>query len=166
MNSPQTKLDGHKRRPALQLVFTLLLGFLSAQALAGTVELTAKFNPNPQNPNMNQFINTTPNSGICTSYTCNSVKLPLKIQTTTTIFANHTDPRKGGFIKVPADWREITAISPSGDAKQLKFRIIEFGGDYWLNKTAAEITGGGNSSDLWEGGSGKAMFLALVRLIQ
>ncbi|WP_338806836.1 hypothetical protein V8U11_06200 [Pseudomonas chlororaphis] len=156
MNSPQTKLDGHKRRPALQLVFTLLLGFLSAQALAGPVELTAKFKPDPTNPHMNQFINTTPISGVCTeSLLCDelfSISIPLKLQATTTIFANHTDPRKGAFIKVPADWKDITVTSPSGDAKQLKFRISGFGGKYVLNKGAAEITGGGYHNELWEGG--------------
>ena len=45
------------------LWFCLLLAlFAVPRAQAAVVEITAVFSPDPTNPNVNEFINTTPNS--------------------------------------------------------------------------------------------------------
>lgn len=46
------------------MVCLLLALFAVPGAQAAVVEITAVFSPDPTNPNVNEFINTTPNSGL------------------------------------------------------------------------------------------------------
>lgn len=111
----------------------ILVGFSTPQAQAATVEISARFSPDPNNPQVNTFINTTPNSGLCNTfaYICRplglfSIGLGFEANTQYPIPANHPNIRDGAMIKVPAEDRAVILTSPTGDAAEVKFAITAF----------------------------------------
>ena len=129
--------------PAGALASFLLCGFLlfltvffAPQAQALTAEITAVFNPDPGNPQVNQFKNTTPNSGICAIYpgTCNprgffSIGLTgLDAISQRPILANHANVRDGAMFKVPAEPRPVQVTSSRGQVAQVQFSISALSG--------------------------------------
>lgn len=155
-----------KMRPIslLSSSLALLTGFLATLAQAATVEISAKFSPDPNNPHLNAFKNTTPSSGLCNTFPqfCNSrglysIRLGFEAQSTRPILANHTDIRQGAMIKVPAEARVVQVSSNTGQTVDLEFSITAFSG---TNRTrdVRELTGRppGSSSNtaqnvLWNG---------------
>jgi hypothetical protein len=109
----------------------LLTGFSAPQTQALTTNITAVFNPDPANPQVNQFKNTTPNSGICATYpgTC----IPrgyfsigfggFQAISQTPILANHANVRDGAMFKVPAEPRPVQVVSASGQVAEVFFSI-------------------------------------------
>jgi hypothetical protein len=129
---------------------------------AGSVEVTALFRPDPGNPMVNRFKNTTPSGGYCEHFWAHcqsndlfSLLLPLGGFPQTTgvaVPANHPDPRQGAFLKVPSEWRQLTVTNEQGDIDDLEVRISGIGGraDHYAN--VVELTGGGNYEHLWSTG--------------
>ena len=109
----------------------ILAGLCALQAQAITVEISATFSPDSANPQINQFKNTTPNSGICQTYplVCSSrgyfsIGLGgLEATTQSPILAKHSNIRDGAMFKVPADPRPVQVTSASGQVAEVFFAI-------------------------------------------
>lgn len=144
--SSTMKTCNKAQSPAGALASFLLCGFLlfltvffAPQAQALTAEITAVFNPDPGNPQVNQFKNTTPNSGICAIYpgTCIprgyfSIGLTgLDAISQRPILANHANVRDGAMFKVPAEPRPVQVTSSRGQVAQVQFSISALAGTNW-----------------------------------
>ena len=114
----------------------ILAGLSTSLAQAATVEITAVFSPDPNNPQVNRFKNTTPNSGVCLSYphlcTPNgyfSISLPgLQAISQTAILASHANVRNGAMFKVPAEPQPVQVTSASGEVAKVLFSISALSG--------------------------------------
>lgn len=128
-------------------VGVLLVGG-TPQVFAGVIELTAAFAPDPTNVGNNKFVNTTPNSGYCSSaprecavFNMFSVVVPFTLQASTAIVANHSDPRQGAMIKVPANFKSLNVVSATGDVKVLKLKVSGIGAVQRFSQDVRAITG-------------------------
>ena len=117
----------------LGVCLVILTGYPAAHTLASTVAISAIFFPDASNPHVNQFKNTTPNTGLCFTFPnyCQarglySIGLGVQALTQTPILANHANIRDGAMIKVPADERTIQVTSERGRTADLKFKITAF----------------------------------------
>jgi hypothetical protein len=143
----------------LRIAGVLSVLMLSSQAHAGRVDVLAEFRPDPANPMVNRFKNTTPTSGYCAHFSgfCDarglfSLNLPLGPFPQTTggpVPANHADPRQGAYLKVPSEWRAVTVTNEQGDSAELEIRISGIGGRADHGGDVQVITGGGNYDHLW-----------------
>jgi hypothetical protein len=110
---------------------------LTAQAL--TQDITAIFQPDSANPQMNRFKNTTPQSGVCEYHApakprCDALNI-FTIRTTAfsipqsgPILANEADPRRRAMFKVPSDWRSLPVINQvTGETETVEVRIAGIG---------------------------------------
>ncbi|KAF1030676.1 MAG: hypothetical protein GAK37_01192 [Pseudomonas sp.] len=145
----------------------LLLSALAVSPLgvAADMSITAKFTPDPTNPTLNKFLNTTPVSGYCRSLPAEcqalgmfSLNVPLSTSPLLPISANHNDPRKGAMFKVSSEWQDVRVIeAESGESHIVKFRLNGFGATYRVSPTVQEITGAPNPivghQRLWRGSS-------------
>jgi len=132
------------------------------QAQAGNVEVTALFRPDPTNPMVNRFTNTTPSSGYCAHFWAHcqannlfSLELPLgpfPMTTGQAVPANHTDPRRGAYLKVPSEWRRLAVKNEKGDEADLEIRISGVGGRADHGGDVVKLTGGGTYENLWSTG--------------
>ncbi len=139
-----------------------ILALFCSSASAGTAEIRAEFRPDPSNPMVNRFKNTTPSSGYCEHFIgfCGprglfSLNLPLGPAPQTTggpVAANHADPRQGAYLKVPSQWRSVTVTNEQGDSAQLEIRISGIGGRADHYGDVQVITGGGDYRHLWSSG--------------
>lgn len=131
-----------------QCVLLVLFGTASFQVLAAAIDVTAKFTPDPGNPRINKFVNTTPVSGYCVKWPgdCSrlglfSIDIPLALEGSKKIVAGHSDPRSGAMIKVPADFQTFDVVSMSGDRKTVQMRIYGIGGRLEFSQSVGDITG-------------------------
>ncbi|PIB41608.1 hypothetical protein AOA57_27200 [Pseudomonas sp. 2588-5] len=103
-------------------------------------DITATFRPDPSNPMINKFVNTTPQSGFCPGFapeTCKSLGI-FSIRTTEINFSSLApmlvtpdDARKNAMFKVPSDWRELMVThTDSGERVSVQMRIAGIGGRY------------------------------------
>nr|WP_314562477.1 hypothetical protein [uncultured Pseudomonas sp.] len=122
--------------------WVLILGFFlwTAHAQAFVQEMTAEFRPDPSNPMINRFKNTTPESGICPWHIperCKQLGI-FSIRTTAIqfnsngpILGNHTNPRKGVMFKVPSEWRDLLVThETTGKTETVQVRIAGIGGKF------------------------------------
>ena len=132
----------------------ILIGsWLSVSAMeAGAIVLpvTATFNPEPGNPLINEFKNTTPNQGFCRDYPeiCRAHNIFSlrshygQMSLNGPIEANHADIRAGAMIKTPAAWRNLPVRHrETGEEIMLEVRIAGMGGLYRLSHSVMELTG-------------------------
>jgi len=166
MNNTKYHKNGIKKATVLFLrsISFTLLGLTSVQVLAVTLDVSARFAPDPLNPRANTFTNTTPVSGYCATRPSEcaasgtfSIAIPsLTLQSSTRIIANHTDPRNGAMLKVPANLIDVSVTSATGDVRNLKFRIKGFGGYQQFPQDVKIITGQPDNylahSAFWTGG--------------
>ncbi|KWU50697.1 hypothetical protein [Pseudomonas palleroniana] len=113
---------------------------LAAQAL--TQDITAVFRPDPSNPLLNRFVNTTPESGICPWHIperCKALGIfsirtsDLTFSSSVPIQGGHTDVRKGAMFKVPSEWRDvIVSHAVTGASETVRMRIAGIGGRFDL----------------------------------
>lgn len=140
-----------------------LLWVLSLPLYGASVEVTARFRPDPANPMVNQFENTTPNRGVCAAnasyckqHGLSSLNVPLSFRTEVPILARHSE-REGPMVKVPANWRALNVVhEATGETRQLKVRMAAFGASYRTPIPIADIIGEGGTwldinKKLWGG---------------
>ncbi|WP_322615983.1 hypothetical protein [Pseudomonas sp. BIC9C] len=132
-----------KQRPSLVFSASLLM-LLSTSANALVQDITAKFNPDPANPLKNEFVNTTPESGICPGHIpqrCRELGI-FTIRTTAfsahsnaPILANHADVRQGAMWKVPSEWRDLQVMhTTTGEVETVQVRIAGIGHAWGLDR--------------------------------
>mgnify|MGYP003600799169 CR=1 FL=1 len=121
------------------LVAAMVISFASlTTAQAYEMSISAEFKPDPSNPLINKFVNTTTPSGYCQYYSRNcettgmfSLRAQIYFISNTTIRANHTDPRQGAIFHFPTDWRDLTVThSQTGEQRTMRIRIKGFGTQY------------------------------------
>ncbi|WP_085684570.1 MULTISPECIES: hypothetical protein [unclassified Pseudomonas] len=139
-------------------VFLMVLSLSSAQA--ANQEIRALFQPDPSQPNKNEFINKTPNSGYCASFPSEcednrmfSIQVPIRFSTVTPLFSDN-----GVWVKVPADWRRLTVTNQETlETSTVEVRISGIGSRFQLSKPVTELTGESNVLEahrkLWTGNS-------------
>ena len=118
------------------VVLAALLCSFIPLSLAATQDITAEFRPDPSNPMVNRFTNTTPQSGVCPGHMparCEALGIfsirtwDINFVASGPIAANHADPRQGLMFKVPSEWRSFEVVSPKGDRKTVEMRISGIG---------------------------------------
>ncbi|AUO48494.1 hypothetical protein [Pseudomonas ogarae] len=119
-------------------------------AHALTRDITAVFRPDPSKPRDNLFINTTPVSGYCQRYPqqCRasgmfSIMLPITVNLSQPIQANHGDPRQGAMFKVPANWRPVQVThTGTGETEIVEVRWSGIGAQQRLPDGVGNLVGG------------------------
>ncbi len=112
-----------------------------ATADAAVQNITAVFRPDPSNPLINKFTNTTPESGVCPGHIpqrCKDLGI-FSIRTADIIFdsikpipANHENPREGFMASVPSEWRALQVVNTkTGDVQTVEMRIAGIGAKSW-----------------------------------
>jgi hypothetical protein len=124
-----------------------------SQAGAVVKQITATFNPDPSNPQKNEFRNTTRNEGFCisNSATCKAHNIfslrshMAGVESIGPIQPNHPDVRQGAMIKTPAAWRSLMVTNrETGEVTTVEVRIAGMGAVYQLSDDVREITGESN----------------------
>ena len=129
------------RRTAVALCLTggVLAGLHAPSAEAVVQEVRALFKPDPANPMLNKFVNTTPPSGLCTTHMANrcnelgifSLRVPgLTFETDREVLADHADPRQGIMFSLPTNWRDVEVVDSAGDRETVQVRIAGIGGSW------------------------------------
>ncbi|MBN3966155.1 hypothetical protein IMW75_12820 [Pseudomonas gregormendelii] len=110
-------------------------------ASAMQIDITAKFAPDPANPYMNKFKNTTPNSGWC-AFRNQCLRLPIKFESNAEIVVRHS-VRRGPMFKVPSDWQAVEIRHKiTGESKFVKIRIAGIGSEYVADDVNGLVGGG------------------------
>lgn len=148
---------------ALSLAGGLLAGLHTSSVAAVEQEITAKFVPDPANPLVNRFVNTTPESGVCPRFIAArcaqlgifSLQVPrLKFRSMQPIPAGHVDPRQGATFSVPSSWRTVDVVhNRTGEREVVEVRIAGIGGTWSLARppgvSAWTPPGGGYWRNPW-----------------
>ncbi|WP_434578304.1 hypothetical protein [Pseudomonas sp. Z1-6] len=127
--------------------------FLAAgapMASALTRDISAVFRPDPSKPQQSTFVNTTPVSGYCQRYPeqCRasgmfSISLPITVNLSRPIQANHADARQGAMFKVPASWRPVLVThSGTGETETVEVRWSGIGAQQRLPDGVDTLVGG------------------------
>ncbi len=128
-----------------------LLMFTVSSVTASEVNITARFLPDSNNPNVNNFENTTPNTGYCqiNPTWCSSDRR------FSIVIPNRPINQSIG-LKVPYSWRELQVTHSDGSTQPLKIRIVGMGATQQLYPEVTTITGEPNAiiahDKLWSGG--------------
>lgn len=128
---------------AFSLAGGLLAGLYTSSVAAVVQEISAKFVPDPANPLVNRFVNTTPQTGVCPEHIPTrcaqlgifSLRVPgLQFASKQPIPAGHTDPRQGATFSVPSSWRPLEVVhSRTGERETVEVRIAGIGGTWKLS---------------------------------
>ncbi|MFW0755751.1 hypothetical protein ACN1C3_13520 [Pseudomonas sp. H11T01] len=129
------------------IVLTLcVVGFSVTSVHAIEEEVTAVFKPDPANPQVNKFENTTPVSSICEVHIptqCQALNIfslrntGFRAYSNSPIPANHAlmvgerNPRQGAMFKVPSQWRAFQVThEKSGEVETVEMRMAGIG-SHW-----------------------------------
>ncbi|WEJ06787.1 hypothetical protein N2A98_05705 [Pseudomonas sp. FJ2-5-13] len=136
----------------------LAMGSISLPVQALMHNITAVFRPDPMNPMVNKFINTTPQSGICPGHIparCEALNIfsirdhAFRVNSVEPIEANHEDPRKGAYFKVPSSWRDLQVTHVgTGQVETVQMRIAGIG-TRWDVPRPPGVSGWTNASAAW-----------------
>lgn len=127
----------------------VLLYALAVPALAEVIEITAAFTPDPARPQVNEFKNTTVNSGYCATLPADcvrwkifSIATAISVNSDQMIAARHPSPRQGAMFNAPADWRDVN-VTDEGDLNNavVQIRMAGIGGKYRLSRRVQELIG-------------------------
>jgi hypothetical protein len=149
-------LTGFPWHTARVVLIGACLAVSSQQIEARVLPITATFNPDPSNPQKNEFRNTTPNMGFCTdqpaickAHNIFSLRSHVgNIPAGGPVLPNHSDVRQGAMIKTPANWRSLTVVNrETGEPAIVQIRVAGLGGVYRLSQNVRELTG--ESSLTW-----------------
>jgi hypothetical protein len=120
-------------------------------------EVKAVFTPDPSNPNVNQFVNTTPVTGfcrlqpsLCRSRGLVSMRMPISSVSNGPLYANHNDPRQGAMFNLPANWRAAQVThAVTGETEMVEVRITGLGSTYRLSDTVNNLIGASGGTDFF-----------------
>lgn len=125
------------------LVLSLLTGVAllagCTGAMAATMNITAEFSPSMDNPENNQFVNTTPQSGFCANWPNSCVNGEKSLATGITLSPSKgltpkDDKRDSAFFKWPSSYRNVTITNvQDGTTHNVKLRVTSFSGRYYAN---------------------------------
>ncbi|WP_376739142.1 hypothetical protein [Pseudomonas fluorescens] len=143
------------------LTSMVLAGCYMAAADAAVQNVTAVFRPDPANPLINRFINTTPESGVCPGHMppkCKELGIfsirtnDINFRSNKTILANHESERQGAMFKVPSSWRDFQVThSETGEQQTVQMRIAGIGNRLDINSSAAPKTyAWGSAHSMWQ----------------
>ena len=116
-------------------VLVLFMGLFSTPAQAFVEDITAVFRPDPSNPMVNKFQNTTPESGICPWHIparCKAMNIftirrAFSAKSNQPIVA-YAEPRKSAYFKVPSQWRDFQVTHrATGAIETVQMRIAGIG---------------------------------------
>ncbi len=123
--------------------------FWATPAMAIVQDISADFRPDPSNPNVNRFTNTTPVSGYCAEspHTCEylnifSIRLPIVFESSAPLAAAPSDPRQSALWTVPVQWRPLTVVNSYGEQETVEVRISGIGSKYVLDRRPEELAPG------------------------
>ena len=129
-----------KKRAAKNRMATFGAGMLlwfGAQTVSGAIQdVTAVFRPDPANPTVNKFVNTTPESGICPGHIperCKQLGIlsirtwDLNFRSNAPMLVGAENPRRGVMFKLPSDWRSFEVVSDRGERETVEMRIAGIG---------------------------------------
>ncbi|WP_082557608.1 hypothetical protein [Pseudomonas sp. Root562] len=124
----------------------IVLWFGAQVVSAATQEITAVFRPDPTNPTVNRFVNTTPESGYCPSFAselCKSLGIfsirsnDIKFTSTGPMPAGPgVSERQGVMFKVPSEWRRFDVVSERGEHHTVEVRIAGVGNRFDVKSPA------------------------------
>jgi hypothetical protein len=129
------KVQGSSKRGAAMMLMALMTLWVSS-AQAATQHITAVFRPDPGNPMVNKFTNTTRQSGVCPGHMpakCEALGIfsirteAIKFNSIGPMLAGETDSRKRVMFKVPSEWRSFEVISAQGKRETVQMRISGIG---------------------------------------
>lgn len=141
-----------QRRKARAILMGYCLSITTIEASAVVRTVTASFSPDANNPQRNQFTNTTSNEGFCLDHVAQckannmfSLRVTRQIPMNGPIQPDDPNARKGAMIKAPATWRLITVTNrDTRESTTVEVRISGIGGVYTLSDTAMALTGESN----------------------
>jgi hypothetical protein len=144
------RVQAFQRYRGRSAMAAVLLSVWLSSAWAEEVSIQASFKPDSANPQRNKFTNDTPSSGYCAflpqeclDNNMFSLRMPIQFNSSGPITANHTDPRKGAWIKVPAQWRELTVRhETTGQLETVKVRIAGIGTNVHTDDVISLVGGG------------------------
>lgn len=123
-------------RRAAALMFGGLWLLVAPASNAAVQDITAVFRPDPGNPMVNKFTNTTPQSGVCPGHMparCEALGIfsirteAIKFNSIGPMAAGETDSRKRVMFKVPSDWQSFQVTSSLGEQQTVQMRISGIG---------------------------------------
>lgn len=126
----------YKRCTRQGLLVGALCGAFAAPANALVQDITAVFNPDPASPLKNEFVNTTPESGVCTFHIparCKqlnifTIRAAFYAVSQEPIYPNPKNPRQGAMWKVPSEWRDVVVThTRTGEVATVQMRIAGIG---------------------------------------
>ncbi|MHC8290891.1 hypothetical protein ACYZUD_29620 [Pseudomonas sp. XS1P51] len=127
-----------RARVAKRLSTLMLVGVFTSSAEAVTLEMTAKFRPDPAKPMQNAFENTTPVGGYCGAHPeyCEegvfSIALPIRFRSVAAIAALH-DERQGPMFRVPSYWKDVSLThEQTGEPEIVRMRVNGIGAAYTI----------------------------------
>jgi hypothetical protein len=145
-------------KPLMIALFSL--GLSTTPAVGAVLDITADFRPDPSQPFLNEFRNTTPVSGYCALYpsqcggNISSIILPLTTHPVA-ISKDLTDIQDGAMIRMANEARPVTIVGPGGVTETVYFSIARYGARFYIQPSAAQITGAPNATQghrrLWHG---------------
>ena len=124
----------------------MLLWFGAQAVSAATQDVTAVFRPDPANPTVNKFVNTTPESGYCPAFApalCKALGI-FSIRSNDIKFTSvgpmpagpDVSERQGVMFKVPSEWRSFDVVSERGELHTVEVRIAGVGNRYDVRSPA------------------------------
>ncbi len=143
MNTEKILLNKlHLSRAVFPRLPLYLLTAAISSAMASEVNVTARFLPDSNNPNVNEFENTTPVTGYCkiNPAWCKgdqrfSIAIPNRTEET------RIPINQSIGLKVPYSWRELQVTHSDGSTQPLKIRIVGVGATLQLYPQVTTITG-------------------------
>jgi hypothetical protein len=143
-----------------QALFSLSL--FAMPAVGAVLDITADFRPDPIQPFLNEFRNTTPVSGYCIwlpkfcGQGISSLIIPLTTEPVA-VSKDLTDIQDGAMIRMTNEVRQVTVTGRGGASETVNFSIARYGGEYHVAPTVQIITGVSDTQNahrqLWKGGS-------------
>jgi hypothetical protein len=140
----------------------VLAGLLANPVAAASHELTAVFRPDPGNPMVNKFKNTTPISSVCLGH------IPAQCQQLGILslrdnsfratanapmpahFIGEPDARKGAMFKVPSDWRRVQVThKETNEVETVEVRIAGIGVTWYVPHVGYWQLPGKNWDTMW-----------------
>ena len=146
-----------RARPPRRFALGMAVLLCSAGATADE-NITARFRPDPSNPMVNKFENTTPISSICAAHIparCKALGIfslrdtTLRINSVAPIIANHEEERQGFMVKVPSAWRDLVVThATTQETEIVQVRIAGIGG-YWSVPRPPGVSAWGQPGIAW-----------------